>query len=505
MTEFSLVDAEQGLIEGLAKYRNDPLGFTYWNWSWGEAGTELASAKGPQAWQREVLKSLGEGLLTIDEAILIARASGHGIGKSALVAWIICWALFTMVDTKGVVTANTENQLKTKTWAEVAVWHRRSLCADMFKFTATALFSRDPKHERTWRMDMIPWSEKNTEAFAGMHNKGKRILIVFDEASAIHDTIWEVSEGALTDEDTQIIWCAFGNPTRNTGRFRECFAGGRFAHRWDAKQIDSRTVRITNKSRFEKWIEDWGEDSDFIKVRVRGMFPSDDGDSFITLDEARGAIERTAVDKSTSVVLGVDVGRGGDASVIYPRQGRDASSRPPKFISTPDTMILVREVLAAMTEHSAKLVFVDGGGVGGPVVDRLRQLGVEVIDVQFGARADGCNLNDGRKYANKRAEIYGAVKDWLALGSIENWDCGENLTFEDELVATGYGENIRDQIQLELKSIMRRRGVPSPNCLDALATTFAMPHMLVEFLEDIDHKVYTCPDYNPYDRERLMI
>jgi hypothetical protein len=66
----------------------------------------------------------------------------------------------------------------------------------MFKMTATALFSMDPEHERTWRMDMVPWSERNTEAFAGLHNQGKRILLVFDEASAIPDLIWEVAEGA---------------------------------------------------------------------------------------------------------------------------------------------------------------------------------------------------------------------------------------------------------------------------------------------------------------------
>ena len=72
---------------------------------------------------------------------------------------------------------------------------------------------------------MVPWSERNTEAFAGLHNKGKRILLIFDEASAIPDVIWEVSEGALTDEGTQIIWCVFGNPTRNTGRFKGCFTG----------------------------------------------------------------------------------------------------------------------------------------------------------------------------------------------------------------------------------------------------------------------------------------
>ncbi len=76
-------------------------------------------------------------------------------------------------------------------------------------------------------------AESNPDAFAGLHNQGNRILIIFDEASSIADMIWEVAEGALTDKETEIIWCAFGNPTKNSGRFRECFRKYRqlLAHR----------------------------------------------------------------------------------------------------------------------------------------------------------------------------------------------------------------------------------------------------------------------------------
>ncbi|RRF76892.1 hypothetical protein EAO18_26305 [Klebsiella pneumoniae] len=86
------------------------------------------------------------------------------------------------------------------------------------------MYSNDPDHDKRWRADAIPWSEHNTEAFAGLHNERKRIVVVFDEASNIADLVWEVAEGALTDEDTEIIWVAFGNPTRNTGRFRSASA-----------------------------------------------------------------------------------------------------------------------------------------------------------------------------------------------------------------------------------------------------------------------------------------
>jgi hypothetical protein len=105
---------------------------------------------------------------------------------------------------------------------------------------------------------------------------------MFDESSKIADKVWEVTEGSLTDANTEILWLVFGNGTRATGRFRECFR--KFRHRWDASNIDSRDVEGTNKELFKTWIEDYGEDSDFVKVRVRGMFPSASLKQFI--DEA---------------------------------------------------------------------------------------------------------------------------------------------------------------------------------------------------------------------------
>ncbi|MGZ5905641.1 MAG: terminase, partial [Reyranella sp.] len=125
-----------------------------------------------------------------DEAVRMAVASGHGIGKSALVAWIILWALSTVSDTRGIVTANTEGQLRTKTWPELAKWHALSTNKDWFTYTATSLhYSALPGRDKTWRVDAITWSENNTEAIAGLHNKGKRAFALFDEASSIADGV----------------------------------------------------------------------------------------------------------------------------------------------------------------------------------------------------------------------------------------------------------------------------------------------------------------------------
>lgn len=495
------------LIEDLASFSHDPLGFVYYAFPWGEG--ELRD-KRLEAWQEAVLVRLGEGIISVEVAIAEVRAtdplqfattSGHGVGKSALVAMIIWWAIGTFPDTKGVVTANTENQLKTKTWAEVAKWYRLFIGRSLFRMTATAIFSIDPEHEKTWRIDMVPWSEKNTEAFAGLHNQGNRILVIFDEGSAIPDIIWEVTEGALTDQNTQIIWCVFGNPTRSKGRFRECFAGGRFAHRWSSQAVDSRAVTLTNKKQIADWIADYGEDSDFVRVRILGVFPRIDSDTFISLEIAREAAARELSAQTGPLILGVDVGRqGDDPSAIYPRRGRDGRTHLPIIIHSKDTMVLVTKVIEVFRRLNAHIVAIDGGGVGGGVVDRLRQLNIPVVEVGFGERAASTNPDDGTKYANRRAEIWGAMRRWLLTGAISEIKTGEFTTLCDELSGPTYGYNVREEIVLESKRDMKARKVPSPNVADALACTFAVPYLEVEpQLTQTAARVLV--EYNPFAPE----
>jgi len=317
------------LFEWLASVRGDPLAFTMGAFPWGQEGTVLANSDGPEQWAVDLMNRIRDGLIDTNTAIQEAIASGHGIAKSATVAHLTLWAFCTFPDTRGVITANTETQLKTKTWAELGKWFNLCFFArEHFTLTATGLFSKDPDRERTWRIDMIPWSEKNPAAFAGLHNKGKRLLLIFDEASEIPDIIWETAEGALTDADTEIIWLAFGNPTRSIGRFRECFPGGKFERQWHHLQIDSRTVRITNKRRLQNWIDAYGEDSDFVRVRVLGQFPRKGLMEFFSATEIDEAMTRDPVSQPTDpLALGVDVARYGmNASVLFPRKGRDARS-----------------------------------------------------------------------------------------------------------------------------------------------------------------------------------
>lgn len=466
---------------------------------WGEEGTSLEAFSGPEAWQTQILRDIKDGLLDINTAIQLARASGHGIGKSACVSWIILWAFATAPDTRGVVTANTETQLKTKTWAELGKWFNLFIGREHFHLTATALLSKDPSRERTWRIDQVPWSEKNTEAFAGMHNKGKRLLLIMDEASAIPDMIWEVAEGALTDSETEIIWLAFGNPTRNTGRFKECFPGGRFARAWKTAAIDSRTVSITNKKQIQHWVDAYGEDSDFVRIRVKGVFPRTGEMEFISSADVEAAMQRDVTTSITDpLALGIDVARYGAAeSVIALRKGRDARSIAWQYYRGLNTVELATKVHEANLSYSADGIFIDGGGVGGGVVDNVRHMHLFCYEVQFGSKDDvggWATGNDGEKYANKRAAMWGAMRAWLKQGSIPN-----DPELKAQLVGPTYTYNNRNEIVLESKEDMLKRGVSSPDRADALALTFAYPlspHQRAG--GDHPHKPPVEFEYDPY-------
>lgn len=493
------------LLEWLASVKSDPLAFVMGAFPWGEPGS-LEKFHGPEDWQRQVLIDIKDGLLDTNTAIQLATASGHGIGKSALVSWIILWALSTFPDSIGVVTANTETQLKTKTWAELGRWYNRFIARDHFIQTATAIYSRDPSRERTWRVDMIPWSEKNTEAFAGLHNKGKRLFVIFDEGSAIPDIIYETAEGALTDSDTEIIWAIFGNPTRNSGRFKECFPGGKFASFWKTRQIDSRSVNITNKKRLADWITAYGEDSDFVRVRVLGEFPRKGLMEFFSAVEIDEAMAREPIVQITdALILGIDVARYGmNNSVIFPRKGRDARTIAREIFNGLSTVELADRVYAINSRLHADGLMVDGGGVGGGVVDNIRNKRLHCYEVQFGGKDVVFNSvwgNTGERYANNRAAMYGACRAWLSTGSLP-----PDPELRRQMLAIRYTFNNRDEILLERKEDLvdeDGHGI-SLDDIDALVLTFAHP-VAANAHAGGEHQVGPPVEieYDPYDPSRM--
>lgn len=449
-------------------FRLDPLGYCRFNFPWGEKGTPLAN-KRLRAWQIRFLDKVGKrlraGAVDAGEVIRMARASGHGIGKSALVSMLIKWAFDTLIDTRGVVTANTDLQLRTKTWAELTKWHNLSLTKHWAKLTATALMSADPDHEKSWRIDAVPWSENNTEAFAGLHNEGKRLLLVFDEASAIADKVWEVAQGALTDSGTEIIWAVFGNATRATGRFRECFRKER--RHWDCEQIDSREVEGINLVEIQKLVDTHGEESDVVKVRVRGIFPVLSAKQFISeadVDAAFGRHLRPEQYEWAPKIITCDPAwSGDDPLIIGMRQGLHYKTL--HKMDKNDNDVQVANIIARFEDkEQADAVFIDFG-YGTGIASVGRSLGRDWRLVNFGE----AGLDPGD--LNMRASIWRLMRDWLKQGgSIE-----EDQELRDELLGIETKPRLDGKLQLESKEEMKRRGMPSPNKADSLAISFAYP------------------------------
>ena len=457
---------EQELVEHMADTSADPLAYAQDAYPWGEGELVGEGSDALRSWQAETFGDIRDHLsnpATRHKPLRIAVASGHGIGKSAFIGMVVSWAMSTCEDTRIVVTANTEKQLRTKTWPELAKWTRLSMTAHWFSVQGMSIVSLG--RELAWRADATPWSEHNTEAFAGLHNKGKRIVLVFDEASKIADKVWEVAEGALTDEDTEIIWIVFGNPTQATGRFRECFR--RFRHLWKTRQIDSRTVEGTNKAYLDEFVATHGEDSDIVKVRVRGQFPVQSIKQFISSKDVDPAMGRHLVETAYNFaprILTLDnCWEGDDEGVIGLRQGLHflILATFPKN----DNDIEVANKLAALEdEHQADAVFIDAG-YGTGVVSAGKTMKRKWRLVWF----SGESPDPG--YLNLRAYMYGKARDWLKEGGAIPPD----QVLSDDLTGIETVPRLDGKIQLESKKEMKKRGLPSPGRGDALVLSFAYP------------------------------
>lgn len=450
------------------EYRYDPLGFAFAAWPWDRAGTNLEGYHGPRAWQREILTTIRDHVSSRDtrhDILRIAVASGHGIGKSACMGMISTWALACFDRPRIVCTANTEGQLRTKTSPEIGQWVRSSAFHDLFNIDTMTIAHREQPTQH--RLDFTPWSENNTEAFQGLHAKGRLVLVMLDEASAIPKSIYEVILGALTDEDTILIFVTFGNPTQPVGPFRDSFTRNR--HMWKTWSIDSRDVEGTNKKALQEIIDTYGEDSDVAKVRVRGIFPSLSNRQFIPEHLIDAAMNRHLTPQQydfAPVILTCDPAwTGDDELVIAKRQGLrfDVLHTVPK--NTND--IEIGRLLANLeVQHNADAVFVDlGWGTG--IHSYGKTIGRDWRLIGFGEKATSPG------YANKRAEMYARIEEWLREGGA----LPKDAKLREDLMGIQTKPRPDGVILLMSKEDMKKEGLASPDRADSLALSFAEPVM----------------------------
>jgi hypothetical protein len=452
---------------------------------WGKAGTPLEHFAGPRKWQREVLQELADhikqnnGKVDFD-TFRMATSSGRGIGKSALVSWLVLWMLTTRIGSTTIVSANSEAQLRSVTWAEITKWLSMAMNTHWFEVSATRvmpakwlteLVERDLKlGTRYWGVEGRLWSAENPDSYAGVHNFSG-VMLVFDEASGIDDSIWSVAAGFFTENTPNRFWLAFSNPRRNSGYFYETFHAKRDF--WRNKIVDARTVENTDKNVYQQIIDEYGADSSQAHVEVYGQFPSASDDQFIPANVVDDAMARERYkDLSAPIVIGVDPARfGADSTVIAVRQGRDIIEI--RKHKGDDTMETVGRIIEAIEEYKPALINIDEGGLGAGVVDRLKEQRYKIRGVNFANKAKNPMM-----YGNKRAEMWGDMREWLKSASIP-----KDRYLKTDMISPLMKPDSKGAIFLESKKDMKARGLASPDAADAIALTFAYPVAHREYVD----------------------
>lgn len=423
----------------------------------------------PDPEQAEILCSVAQKPMT-------SVRSGHGVGKSAAEAWAIIWFICTHPFAKIPCTAPTQHQLFDILWAEVSKWIRNNkVLNNELIWTKEKLYMRGYPEE--WFA--VARTASKPDALQGFH--AEYLLYIIDEASGVDDNIFEPVLGALSTTGARLFMC--GNPTQLSGFFYDSHNKNRASY--STFHIDGRNSERVPQNFIDTIIRMYGENSDVFRVRVAGEFPLQEDDIFIPLSLVENSImtEFFPRKEPNLIHIGCDVARFGDDKTVIgykvdeqvtfykKRQGQDT-------MKTADDIIILGEQLVQRYKLTTPIpVKIDDGGVGGGVVDRLRQVKrnnperfwwLEIYPVTFGKRIKHKYFHDSTTY------MMSIVKKLL-----QPYDEDGNkkpveliLPDDDDLVAqlSGRKYNLTEasKIRIESKDAVKKRGQPSPDEADCV-------------------------------------
>ena len=292
--------------------------------------------------------------------------------------------------------------------------------------------------------------------------------VVFSEYSLSDPAAWDYIRPILRENDG---WALFIYTPRGRNHGYELFNMALGNDDWYAERLTINDTGVLTEEDIQAERES-GMSENKILQEYYCDFDADTDEQFIPSQDVADARTREAhTDMSSPRVLGVDVARfGDDSTVIYPRCGLDARSMPYERYQGLDTMQVAGKVADAIERYAIDQTFIDEGAMGAGVIDRLRQLGYNVIGVNFGAGSDR-QVEGAPICADKRTEMWATMRQ--AVGSGLALPDDELLAFE--LCGPEYDYNARNEIKLERKADMKKRGVRSPDVGDALALTYAYP------------------------------
>lgn len=450
-------------LEFYRRYFHDPVAFV----------REVLGVE-PDPWQLDVLAAVAR----CDRHISIR--SGHGVGKTALLAWVSIWWLVTRWPQKTVCTAATGPQLFDALAAEVKIWmsHLPSAIQGCFivqteSVAAVATAAHPAAAEQSFISFRTSRAE-TPEAMAGVH--ADYVLLIVDEASGVPEAVYESGAGSMSGPNAITILA--GNPVRGSGKFYDTHH--KLRHRWTTFVVNAEEVARA-KNIVDEIAGDYGVESNAYRVRVLGEFPKSEDDKIIPFEWLEAATDRDIVPMPTMrSIWGVDCARfGSDRSALAIRQG-NVLVKPVQSWSKLDTMELAGRIYhewnSTLPSFRPSDICVDAIGLGAGVADRLHELGMpaRAINVSESAALSG-------RYVRLRDELWWKAREWFEQKTctIAGQDA-DHKTWRDERLAAElsdvkYSFQSNDKLKIEAKDDIKKRtsGGRSPDIADAFVLTFA--------------------------------
>jgi len=397
--------------------------------------------------QEEIIDSVWRNRAT-------AVRAGHGVGKTHAAAVAAVAFLYAFKPAKILITAPTWWQAKHVFWRAVRKIH------------AAATPSMGGKmHESKISLSDDWWAQaratENANFFQGVH--APNLLVVVDEAAGVSESIFEGVRTLGTGGTNKLL--LIGNPTARSGSFYAAFSDPAYQHIhiscFEHPNVVERKESIRGAVTRE-WIDErraeW-EGTPLWEARVLGEFPAQSDDQLISLAWITAAEAREATLEGPAAV-GVDVARfGGDETAIYVMRSGAVIAR--RILRGRDLMETAGHVNALAQEHGVSKIAVDDTGLGGGLTDRLRELGHDVIPINFAA-----SPADARKYHDVPSELWGELAEGMKAGLVG--PIPRNDALGAQLASRRYTyRNCR--LKVESKEEMKSRGLKSPDRADALA------------------------------------
>ena len=430
-------------------YKDDPISFIE-----NCLGAEL------DPWQRDFFE-------VIPHTRKVSIAAGHGVGKSTALCFLCLHTLLFEFPCKGVITAPSSAQLYSALWADLKMWieHLPEVLKDSIEYTQDIIRLKEAPNESFIRAAVARIDQP--DALQGVHAQSGIVLLIVDEAAAVHERNFESAYGSLSQENAKMI--LIGNPTRNSGYFYETFH--RVKDEWTNFQVSCLDSPRVSQSYINEMRNLYGEDSAMFKVRVLGEFADEEEAGFISPSIIRSAIGRDIeASPSAPIIWGLDVARmGRDKSALCKRQGGVILEKV-KTWKKLDLMSLAGEIMNefenTQPEKQCQELLIDSIGIGAGIFDRIAEIGI--------IPCRGINVSESSALVNEcgnlRAELWYKAREFFEKKTCKIPDDPELVK---ELSAPRYKFDSRGRYLIESKDEMRKRGERSPDLADAFCLTFA--------------------------------